>query len=79
MYPNDPGHERCPVEASYSLHHGKVTVVTGPHGRLHQRWRRPARTGEVRILKPPLQIVLPRNEQQDEDDADDEERNDTCI
>ena len=76
LYPNQPAGESRTVDARYYLHRGKATTSVGPHRWLHQGWRRPARTWEIRILEPPFQVILPHNKQQNEDDAEDEEAND---
>ena len=79
LYPNQPAGESCPVDARNNLHDGEATMSVGPHRRLHERRRGPARTREIGIFKSPFQVVLPHSEQYDEQDACKEETNDICV
>ena len=76
----DPERERieaAPLDEGDEEHRSELAVCPPPDGHGHQRGRRPPPLADLSALRMhTLQVVLPKDEEHEEEDADDKQRDD---
>lgn len=73
LNPEVIGHERAPVQEGDQLHDGKSAVSAGPERKTHYWWRKLSTGGNIMAVETLLEVVLPEEEGENEEDTKDEE------